>query len=147
MAVSPRTAKNAMRVVLACVVVIDGATRLVDVPFDWAPNASMGLLVSTSLYAASGNADKTNNKKVVICHFPPDNPDKASTLSVAKPALNAHLAHGDRIGACGYNPVISSNGYLLGPLQSGFSLATLVAVFGLVSLPGLARRRRDGTRR
>ena len=100
-----------------------------------------------SLYAASGKPDKTDNKKVVICHFPPDNPDKASTLSVAKPALKAHLAHGDSIGACGYDPVISSNGYLLGPLQSGFSLATLVAVFGLVSLPGLARRRRDGTRR
>ncbi len=96
-----------------------------------------------SLYATSAKSDE----KVVICHFSGGKKNKTATLRVAKSALSAHLAHGDSIGACGYDPVISSNGYLLGPLQSGFSLATLVAVFGLVSLPGLARRRRDGIRR
>jgi hypothetical protein len=37
-------------------------------------------------------------KKVVVCH----KPDKKGghTLSIAAPALPAHLAHGDKFGAC-----------------------------------------------
>lgn len=38
--------------------------------------------------------------KVVICHVPPGNPDNAHTISVSPGALEAHLAHGDTVGAC-----------------------------------------------
>jgi len=38
--------------------------------------------------------------KVVICHFPPGNPENEHTIEVGEPALPAHLAHGDSMGAC-----------------------------------------------
>ena len=42
--------------------------------------------------------ETTNGEKVLICH----KPDKKGghTLSVASPAVPAHLAHGDKLGAC-----------------------------------------------
>lgn len=39
--------------------------------------------------------------KVTICHIPPGNPAAAHTISVGKPALQAHLGHGDIEGECG----------------------------------------------
>lgn len=39
--------------------------------------------------------------KVTICHVPPGNPANAHTITVGAPAVKAHLAHGDTIGACG----------------------------------------------
>ena len=43
-------------------------------------------------------SETTNGEKVLICH----KPDKKGghTLSVASPAVPAHLAHGDKLGAC-----------------------------------------------
>lgn len=38
--------------------------------------------------------------KVVICHIPPGNPGNAHTIEVGQPAVAAHLAHGDTLGAC-----------------------------------------------
>jgi hypothetical protein len=38
--------------------------------------------------------------KTTICHIPPGNPANAHTISVGNPAVKAHLAHGDYIGAC-----------------------------------------------
>lgn len=38
--------------------------------------------------------------KVTICHVPPGNPANAHTITVAAPAVAAHLAHGDTLGAC-----------------------------------------------
>lgn len=38
--------------------------------------------------------------KVVICHIPSGNPSNAHTITVGAAALNAHLAHGDTLGAC-----------------------------------------------
>jgi len=38
--------------------------------------------------------------KVVICHFPPGNPENEHTIEVGEPAVPAHLAHGDSMGAC-----------------------------------------------
>lgn len=42
--------------------------------------------------------EPTNGKKVLICH----KPDKKGghTLSIAEPAVPAHLAHGDKLGPC-----------------------------------------------
>jgi hypothetical protein len=38
--------------------------------------------------------------KVTICHIPPGNPANAHTITVGAPAVPAHLAHGDHLGAC-----------------------------------------------
>ena len=38
--------------------------------------------------------------KVVVCHMPPGNPDNAHTITVGSPAVEAHLKHGDTLGAC-----------------------------------------------
>lgn len=38
--------------------------------------------------------------KVTICHVPPGNPGNSHAISVSENALNAHLAHGDRLGEC-----------------------------------------------
>jgi cysteine-rich repeat protein len=41
------------------------------------------------------------DKKVTLCHAPPGNPGNAHTITVGEPAVRAHLAHGDTLGACG----------------------------------------------
>lgn len=38
--------------------------------------------------------------KAVVCHIPPGNPENAHTIEVGMPAVRAHLAHGDSLGAC-----------------------------------------------
>jgi hypothetical protein len=48
-------------------------------------------------------------KKVTICHLPPGNPENAHTLSVGAPAVKAHLAHGDYLGACAEVPPTDNN--------------------------------------
>ena len=48
--------------------------------------------------------------KVTICHLPPGNPGNAQTLDVNTSAVNAHLAHGDRIGECSScDPTVYTN--------------------------------------
>jgi len=37
---------------------------------------------------------------VVICHIPPGNSSLSQTITVNSSALNAHLSHGDTLGAC-----------------------------------------------
>ncbi len=49
------------------------------------------------------------DKKVVICHIPRGNPENEHTIVVGAPAVRAHLAHGDRIGACSSAPVNDTN--------------------------------------
>ncbi len=39
--------------------------------------------------------------KVNICHIPPGNPGNSHILSISVNAVAAHLAHGDKLGACG----------------------------------------------
>jgi hypothetical protein len=38
--------------------------------------------------------------KVTICHRPPGNPANEHTITIGEPAVDAHLAHGDVVGAC-----------------------------------------------
>lgn len=38
--------------------------------------------------------------KVQICHVPPGNPDNFHTITVSDNAVQAHLGHGDLLGAC-----------------------------------------------
>lgn len=51
--------------------------------------------------AAEPPARSGRGHTVTICHVPPGNPEAAHTLTVAPPALKAHLAHGDTRGHCG----------------------------------------------
>ena len=46
----------------------------------------------------NGGTDSTGEEKVLICH----KPDKKGghTISIAPPAVPAHLAHGDTLGSC-----------------------------------------------
>lgn len=39
-------------------------------------------------------------KKITICHIPPENLEKKQTITISKSALEAHMAHGDKMGAC-----------------------------------------------
>lgn len=48
---------------------------------------------------AAGEEGKAH--KVFVCHKPPGNPSNMHTLHVGEPAVKAHLAHGDALGACG----------------------------------------------
>lgn len=54
--------------------------------------------------SSGGGKGKGGGKKVQICHVPPGNPDNAHTLEVSENAVDAHLAHGDSLGACGDEP-------------------------------------------
>ncbi len=47
--------------------------------------------------------DEENNQKIIICHFSPGNPDNPQTITVSENALDAHLAHGDTLGACEFD--------------------------------------------
>jgi len=42
-----------------------------------------------------------NDKKMEICHFPPDDPTNFHTITISEKAWPAHMAHGDAAGACG----------------------------------------------
>jgi hypothetical protein len=55
--------------------------------------------------------------KVAVCHVPPGNPANAHVLRLPQAAVKAHLAHGDKLGACGTDatnrgsaPVVQQNG-------------------------------------
>lgn len=48
--------------------------------------------------------DVATERKVTICHYPPENPTNKHTIEIAESALGAHLAHGDTVGACGTEP-------------------------------------------
>ena len=48
--------------------------------------------------------DFSSNTGVVLCHFPPGNPDNAKTITVGAKAARAHVYHhGDTLGECGTN--------------------------------------------
>jgi YD repeat-containing protein len=40
------------------------------------------------------------DKKVTVCHNPPDNQEAAHTITISENALKAHLDHGDTLGEC-----------------------------------------------
>ncbi|MBW8887769.1 MAG: hypothetical protein JF616_08430 [Fibrobacteres bacterium] len=59
---------------------------------------------ATLAMSQSGSADSSDHGggvgKTTICHIPPGNPANAHTITVGNPAVKAHLAHGDKLGAC-----------------------------------------------
>jgi hypothetical protein len=58
---------------------------------------AVAILASSTGVHAQGNGQA----KVVVCHIPAGNPGNGQTLTLPEPAVDAHLAHGDRRGACG----------------------------------------------
>lgn len=63
------------------------------------PHLPPGLAKKLNWNIASSTASTTTDWKVTICHKP-DKSKGGNTLSVAFPALGAHLGHGDLVGAC-----------------------------------------------
>ena len=60
-----------------------------------------GLAFSQSAFAGASSGGPG---KVIICHIPPGDPSDQETLTVSANAVPAHLAHGDKLGACGDEP-------------------------------------------
>ena len=48
-----------------------------------------------------------DEQRVVLCHVPPGNSDNAHAITVGASAVDAHLGHGDYVGALG-RPVVDS---------------------------------------
>lgn len=59
--------------------------------------ALVGSASAGPLFANFASAGYGGQDKVVICH------NNKNTLTVATPAVAAHLAHGDTLGACRAN--------------------------------------------
>jgi cysteine-rich repeat protein len=59
------------------------------------------LLRAAAALALLGDAPGlAQGARVTLCHFPPGNPTHMRTIEVGEPAVGAHLAHGDALGAC-----------------------------------------------
>ena len=63
------------------------------------------ILVAASFSAVLVGHTVAGEAKVSICHIPPGNPANQQTIRVGPAAVNAHLAHGDHVGACGGTPI------------------------------------------
>ena len=58
------------------------------------------VLIGIFLFPLIGQAQKDLDKKIIICHHLPDNPEKPITLEIGLDELQEHLDHGDEIGPC-----------------------------------------------
>jgi hypothetical protein len=59
---------------------------------------SLAFLIA--LFALTASAAWADGNKVQVCHTPSGNPDNAHTITVSEDAVQAHLGHGDYLGAC-----------------------------------------------
>jgi hypothetical protein len=62
--------------------------------------ASKDSVILATIPRTSVQTEQEKEAKVVICHSPPGNPNNKQTLEVGVSALQAHIDHGDKIGAC-----------------------------------------------
>lgn len=64
--------------------------------------ASLALLTSAIALAGppADRGPRDRAGKSTVCHIPPGNPAAAHRIVVAPPAVQAHLDHGDHLGAC-----------------------------------------------
>src|SRR6185295_8619847 len=60
-----------------------------------------GPLQEPCMSAPAPDDAQASQDHVTICHIPPGNPANAHSITVGAPAVSAHLAHGDTLGACG----------------------------------------------
>lgn len=68
--------------------------------YKWVGLITTLLILILSNFSPQLQAEPKQQHKTTICHLPPGNPDNEQTLDVASAAVDAHLAHGDRTGAC-----------------------------------------------
>ncbi len=60
------------------------------------------LVLTVTFGFAQGHNNPCNNpKKVIVCHYPPGNPENVQEICISQNAVAAHLAHGCRVGSCG----------------------------------------------
>jgi len=57
--------------------------------------------VGSSTSSTSSSSSSVQETQVTICHFPPGNTRNFNTMTLGSSAVEAHLGHGDRLGACG----------------------------------------------
>jgi hypothetical protein len=60
------------------------------------------LTILIALFALTASAAWAG-AKVQVCHIPPGNPGNFHTITVSQNAVQAHLGHGDLVGACSSN--------------------------------------------
>ena len=70
---------------------------------------------------------KVGEKKITICHYPPESPDDRHTIVIAESALEVHLAHGDTIGACEPEPEPEPEPDTTPPVISNFQPSGTIA--------------------
>ncbi len=65
--------------------------------------AMVAVIMGMSAFApamADKPGEEPNEGKVLVCHIPPGNPDKAHTISISEDDVQDHLDHGDFVGTC-----------------------------------------------
>lgn len=79
--------------------------------------------------------DDELSRHVTICHIPPGNPGNAHTITIGRPALRAHLAHGDddhddddHAGGGGQTAVISLSLHFENPSIADVSLSAILTL-------------------
>jgi len=63
-------------------------------------NSGRGNVFDRVLVTTTGTSTPGTSTNVVLCHIPPGNASAMHTIQVGAPAVQAHLAHGDTLGAC-----------------------------------------------
>ncbi len=61
-------------------------------------------VVSVGKVKVEFGALKQGEGKVELCHVPPGDPDAQHTITIGESAVDAHLEHGDLLGACPEDP-------------------------------------------
>jgi len=62
------------------------------------------------LFVRAALAGKDHENKIVICHYPPGNPENPQTIEIDEDAWSAHQEHGDTQGACSEGSPVCGNG-------------------------------------
>jgi hypothetical protein len=80
------------------------STAALALPIACADPWSTGGALAQALHVEDGgphDEDACADGKCFVCHVPPGNPANAHTIHVGEAAVDAHLKHGDALGACG----------------------------------------------
>lgn len=67
--------------------------------------SAVGLIALAALILPGRGILLAGPDSVQMCHVPPGNPGNTHSISVSPSAVEAHLAHGDSMVACGGDPI------------------------------------------